>query len=246
MQKFVIVKIEDNHLNPDGHALIVKANRVENAHGFEYLSEMFGKKYCTYSLDETFDTEMFVFPFSKELLERLLCITRQKDEEAFWEPELNLFYDARLQLGDGTIKVIHKSIEFQKKSSFGKQSAKSLMFIPPVADWQFRHKEVLGCRCVLYPATLTNVKNNPDGGFSYDSGEIVYFVFPDNDYYNMVLKEAISLDPQKKEFWEPNLDDFCKYRVDKQGAFGRTTHDLYISNDLPTELLIENLSQLFN
>lgn len=43
MDKFVIVKIEDNHLNPDGHSLIVKANHVENASGFEYLSEMFGK-----------------------------------------------------------------------------------------------------------------------------------------------------------------------------------------------------------
>lgn len=246
MDKFVIVKIEDNHLNPDGHSLIVKANHIENAPGFEYLSEMFGKKYYTYSLDETSDTEMFVFPFSEELLNHMLCVARQKDEDIFWEPDLSLFYDAHLRLRDGTIKIIHKSIEFKKKSSLGKHSTKSLTFIPPIADWQFRHKEVLGYRCILYPATLTNVKNNPDGSFSYDSGEIVYFVFPDNDYYNIILRDAISLEPQNKEFWMPNLDDFCKYKVNKRGPLGCTTHDLYISNDLPTKLLIENLNQLFN
>ena len=58
MDKFVIIKIEDNHLNQDGHSLIVKANHIENAPGFGYLSEMFGNKYYTYSLDETSDTEM--------------------------------------------------------------------------------------------------------------------------------------------------------------------------------------------
>ncbi len=116
MDKFVIVKIEDNHLIPDGHSLIVKANRIKDAPGFEYLSEMFGKKYYMYSSDETSDTEIFVFPFSQELLNRMLCVARQKDEGVFWEPCLNLFYDAHLQLRDGTIKIIHKSIDFKKNS----------------------------------------------------------------------------------------------------------------------------------
>lgn len=246
MDKFVIIKIEDNHINPDGHSLIVKANHVENAPGFEHLSEMFGKKYYTYSSDETFDTEIFVFPFSQELLDQMLYVAKQQDEDMFWEPDLSLFYDARLQLRDGTIKMIHKSIEFKKKNSLGKHSTKSLTFIPPVADWEFSHKEVLGYKCIVYPATLTNVKDTPNGGFSYDSGEIVYFVFPDNDYYNRVLRDAISLKVANKEFWMPNLDDFCKYRVDIRSILACTTHDLYISNDLPTKLLMENLNQLFN
>ena len=62
----------------------------------------------------------------------------------------------------------------------------------------------------------------------------------------ILLRDAISLEPQNKEFWMPNLDDFCKYKVNKRGPLGCTTHDLYISNDLPTKLLIENLNQLFN
>ena len=81
MEKFVIIGIEDNHLNPDGHALIVKANPVEDAPGFEYLSEMFGKKYSTYTTTETSNTEIFIFPYSEELLERLLSITRKDDDE---------------------------------------------------------------------------------------------------------------------------------------------------------------------
>lgn len=78
MDKFVIIKIEDNHLNPDGHSLIVKANHIENAPGFGYLSEMFGNKYYTYSLDETSDTEMFVFPFSEELLRSYVMCSKAK------------------------------------------------------------------------------------------------------------------------------------------------------------------------
>mgnify|MGYP007026185509 FL=1 len=49
-------------------------------------------------MDETSDTEMFVFPFSEELLNHMLCVARQKDEDIFWEPDLSLFYDARLRL----------------------------------------------------------------------------------------------------------------------------------------------------
>ena len=246
MEKFVIIGIEDNHLNPDGHALIVKANPVEDAPGFEYLSEMFGKKYSTYTTTETSNTEIFIFPYSEELLERLLSITRKDDDEKFWEPDMYLFYDSRLQLRDGKIKRIHKSIEFQKKNMSHKPSKKSLTFIPPVADWQFRHKKIMECECIVYPATLTDVKEKPDGGFSWDSGEIAFFVFPDDNYYNMMLTEAISLDPWKKEFWKPNLNDFYNYQISQQGPFGKTTHNLYISRDLPTEMLIKNIEQLLN
>ena len=102
------------------------------------------------------------------------------------------------------------------------------------------------CECIVYPATLTDVKEKPDGGFSWDSGEIAFFVFPDDNYYNMMLTEAISLDPWKKEFWKPNLNDFYNHQISQQGPFGKTTHNLYISRDLPTEMLIKNIEQLLN
>ena len=95
-----------------------------------------------------------------------------------------------------------------------KPSKKSLTFIPPVADWQFRHKKIMECECIVYPATLTDVKEKPDGGFSWDSGEIAFFVY--------------------------------NYQISQQGPFGKTTHNLYISRDLPTEMLIKNIEQLLN
>lgn len=245
MKKFVIIGIEENNLIPEGRALIVKANPIENAAGFEHLSKMFGNMYLTYSMDETIETEIFIFPYSEELLERLLCITRKNDKEKFWTPELCLFYDSHLRLKDGTIKEIHKSKEFQRKGLSPMRSTKSLTFIPPVADWQFRHKEIMGCKCIVYPATQTNVKETLNGGFSYDSGEIAYFVFPDDDYYNTMLTDAISLEPCKKEFWRPDLNEFYNYRISKQGPFDtHTTHDLYISNDLPADMLVENIEEL--
>ena len=112
MDKYVIIEIVDNHLNPDGLSLIVKANRICNASEFEHLSEIFGKKYYRFSLSETADTEMFIYPFSDKILNRMLCVARQQEEGIFWEPDLSDFYDSPLQLRDGTIKTVHKYIGF--------------------------------------------------------------------------------------------------------------------------------------
>ena len=112
MDKYVIIEIVDNHLNPDGLSLIVKANRIYNASEFEHLSEIFEKKYYRFSLSETADTEMFIYPFSNRILNRMLCIAKQQEEGVFWEPDLSEFYDSPLQLRDGTIKIVHKYIGF--------------------------------------------------------------------------------------------------------------------------------------
>ena len=45
MRQFVIIDIEQNTVQPDGEVLIVKANPVKQAEGFEHLEQMFGKKY---------------------------------------------------------------------------------------------------------------------------------------------------------------------------------------------------------
>lgn len=249
MERFVIVSIEDNHLNPEGHALIVKANRVENASGLEYLFKRFGKKYYTYAKAETPETEIFVFPYSEKLLDELLGIIRPErvdEEDCLWEPDMNLFYDSRLQLRNGVVKTIHKSIDFKKEYSSGRQTKNSVAFIPPVAEWQFKHKEVQGYKCIVYSALQADIEEKSDGGFLWGSGDMTFFIFPDNDYYNKMLRNTILLDPRKREFWIPDLNDFYGCKIYLQNSLARTTHSLYISNDLPAGILIKNLAQLLN
>ena len=52
MKQFVIIDIESNTVQPDGEVLIVKANPVKEAEGFEHLEQMFGKKYFNYAMNE--------------------------------------------------------------------------------------------------------------------------------------------------------------------------------------------------
>lgn len=104
---------------------------------------------------------------------------------------------------------------------------------PPVADWEFKHKIVDGIKIVIFSATKTTVRDNLDGGFSWDSGDIAFFVFPDNEENMQMLNDSIKLEPLKKQFWEPDTSSFYHARISMTGLFGSTGHDLYISNELP-------------
>ena len=112
---------------------------------------------------------------------------------------------------------------------------------PPVADWEFKHKIVDGIKIVIFSATKTTVRDNLDGGFSWDSGDIAFFVFPDNEENMQMLNDSIKLEPLKKQFWEPDTSSFYHARISMTGLFGSTGHDLYISNELSENRILKNL-----
>lgn len=118
MEKFVIISIEENNLILDGYALVVKANRVEKLSGLVQLSTTFGREYYIYPMSENSDTEIFIIPYSDNILKELLYRAKRKDAESFWEPNMSYFEDSRLRLKDGTIKKVHISLEFREKRSF--------------------------------------------------------------------------------------------------------------------------------
>ena len=64
--KYIIIDIEDNNGWTDGHIIVVKANPVKVESGFSHLMRMFSKKYVSYAMNDTEETEMFIFPFSEE------------------------------------------------------------------------------------------------------------------------------------------------------------------------------------
>lgn len=115
MRKYLIISIESNNTVTDGQVLLVKANPVSKIDEFDFFLENFGSKYYSYSTTEIPETEYFFLPYSEKLVNELLYITRQSGDERFWEPDLNLFYDARLQIKEGTIVKIHKSWEFRTR-----------------------------------------------------------------------------------------------------------------------------------
>lgn len=241
MNKFIIIKIEENHLIPDGHAFIIYANRVNNMPELEPLSEMFGKKYYIYSTSENDNTEIFIVPYSEIMREMFLSITQKEQGENFWEPDLHFFYDSHILLRDGTRKKIHKSIDFRMMDNSNKHLIK---YIPPSGKGQFSYKEYNGIKYIVYFATQLNVIENSDNKFSWNTGDIDLFIFSNNEYHNKMLNEALLLDPWKREFWELNLNDFYKYKINRQGILGTTTHNLYISKDLAVKTLIENINQV--
>lgn len=112
-KKYLIISIESNNTVTDGQALIVKANPVSKIDDFDFYLDNFGSKYYSYSPQEIPETEYFFLPYSEKLLNELLYITRQSDEDRFWEPDLDSFYDARLQIKEGTIVKMHKSWNFR-------------------------------------------------------------------------------------------------------------------------------------
>ena len=236
MKQFVIIDIESNTVQPDGEVLIVKANPVKEAEGFEHLEQMFGKKYFNYAMNECNETEVFMLPYSEELTRKLIQLARKYEDGVFWTLNMSEFIDARLSTPNGSVPI-HKStalvrrtlrIEWQK-------------YIPPVADWEFKHKIVDGIKIVTFSATKTTVRDNLDGGFSWNSGDIAFFVFPDNEENMQMLNDSIKLEPLKQQFWEPDTSSFYHARISMTGPFGSTGHDLYISNELPENRILENL-----
>ena len=89
MKHFVIIDIEQNTVQPDGEVLIVKANPVKQAEGFEHLEQMFGKKYFNYVTSECNETEVFMLPYSEELTQRLVRLARRYEECDFWAPNMS-------------------------------------------------------------------------------------------------------------------------------------------------------------
>ena len=238
MKQFVIIDIEQNTVQPDGEVLIVKANPVKQAEGFEHLEQMFGKKYFNYVTSECNETEVFMLPYSEELTQRLVRLARRYEDGDFWAPNMSEFMDARLSTPNGILSI-HKSLAIIRRA----MGIKRQKYIPPVADWQFKHRVVDGMEIVTFSATKTTVKDNPDGSFSWDSGEMDFFVFPDDDDNMQMLNDAIKLEPQKKQFWEPDTSIFSHVRISMKGPFGSTEHDLFISYELPEDSILDNLQE---
>ena len=236
MKQFVIIDIEQNTVQPDGEVLIVKANPVKQAEGFEHLEQMFGKKYFNYVTSECNETEVFMLPYSEELTQRLVRLARRYEDGDFWAPNMSEFMDARLSTPNGILSI-HKSLAIIRRA----MGFKRQKYIPPVADWQFKHRVVDGMEIVSFSATKTTVKDNPDGSFSWDSGEMAFFFFLYDDDNMQMLNDAIELEPQKKQFWEPDTSNFYHARISMKGPFGSTEHDLFISDELPEDSILDNL-----
>lgn len=236
MKQYVIIDIEQNTAQPDGMVLIVKANPVKNADGFEHLEQMFGKKYFNFCMHECNETEVFMLPSSEALIQKLVHIARGYEDGNFWMPNMDDFMDARLSTPNGII-MIHKSLVLVHKQ----MRAENQKYIPPVANWQFKHKIIEGIEIVTFCATQTSVTEEPNGGFSYDSGNVAFFVYPDDEKHMQMLNDAIKLDPHKKQFWIPDTSDYYQTKISMKGPFGASEHELYISYDLPIDIILDNL-----
>ena len=92
--KYIIIDIEDNNGGTDGHVIVVKANPVKVEDGFSHLMRMFGKKYVSYPMNETEETEIFIFPFSEGNKANMIrCARAAEQKHDFWEHIEEDFYE---------------------------------------------------------------------------------------------------------------------------------------------------------
>jgi hypothetical protein len=128
MEQYVIYSIEDNKGGSDGHIIIVKANPVKESPGMEHLTKLFGKKYYNYTLNETNETELFVFPFTEERMQELIDSAKDAEKNHnFWRPDFSDFYDAKMIWDSKETKLIHKHISFRKDDSEGSSSIQEIV-----------------------------------------------------------------------------------------------------------------------
>lgn len=112
--KYVIIDIEDNNGGTDGHVIVVKANPVKVDRGLSHIMRLFSTKYVKYTMNETEETDIFIFPFSEENKKYLISCARSAEQEHdFWEPNEDDFYNASLILPGGKTKEIKKHISFR-------------------------------------------------------------------------------------------------------------------------------------
>lgn len=121
--KYIIIDIEDNYGGTDGHVIVVKANPVKVEGGFSHLMRMFGKKYVSYPMNETEETEIFIFPFSEGNKANMIrCARAAEQKHDFWEPIEEDFYEATLSLPNGRTKQVKKHVSFKtqtEETTFG-------------------------------------------------------------------------------------------------------------------------------
>ena len=236
MKQYLIVDIEQSTTQSDGEVLIVKANEGKQPPGFEHLERMTRRKYFSFTMDECDETEVFVLPFSEELVQKLVQLASRYEEGEYWTPNMDEFDDDVLRTPKGLIPI-HKSIAFERRDFHNKDQA----YILPISDRQFKHKVVGGIEIVSFAATKAYVQDTSEGGFSWDVGEMSFFVFPDNEESMEELNNVAELDPNEKQFWVPDTLDFYHARIVVNGPLGTTEHDLYISDALPEDIVLDNL-----
>ena len=107
--KYEEIDIEDNNGGTDGHVIVVKANPVKVDRGLSHIMRLFSTKYVKYTMNETEETDIFIFPFSEENKKYLISCARSAEQEHdSWEPNEDDFYNASLILPGGKTKEIKK------------------------------------------------------------------------------------------------------------------------------------------
>lgn len=244
MRQYVIIDIEQKYVQAYGDVLVVKANEVKAADELEQLEKVSRKKYFKFSKNECEETAVFMLPFSEELAEELVRLAKKYEEGVFWTPNMEDFEDGSLNTPKGPIKI-QKSMKLVRRRrridniKYIYKDAQT--YIPPVSDRDFKHRVVNGINIVTFPATQTDVWETLNGELCWGIGKKAFFVFPDDEENMKMLNEAIKLDPHKRQFWIPNISEFYHNRVVMKGIFGSTEHDLYISNKLSKDIIIDNL-----
>lgn len=242
MKQYRIIDIEDNNGGSDGRIIIVKANPVEDAPGFEHLTKMFGKRYYSYAVNETSDTEFFVFPYTDERINSLINQAKQADsEESFWTPLLNEFSFSNMMFPSGEIKLIHKHQSFKEKTSspnvstdlsFKEKSSSpnvhpDLFFIVAVHSApDLDYGQIISVHAIPFSKLIST----GIGDISFKGEDMEYFyLHPDNN-----IEQILSQKAKHWNLWRVNQKDYTIKNDYVLDVYQKKNykHDIHLHNSL--------------
>lgn len=244
--KYHIIKcIDGEKKNPP--QFIVAANPIKEKK-FIFVKR---KSKVNYDINE--ETIGFAIPHTLEwsnVIKQYLC-DKTKGIVAEWEPNINEYVSSSIFIaGEKHKGYIHKEISEQvaslkvaKSDSQGIITNSKKCFLPPVDYISVQYKQILQHKVILMGATKIVVTSYQDGSLSWECDNYEYFLFPEAEG-EKIINEAIKLDPRKREFWEPNLNEYIKGRIGiTHQVFGETKSTIHISRLLPKEVF-DNINLL--
>lgn len=213
--EYRILSVEDYHNYIDSLVIVVRANPVNYLQVNMGGVERFIANYCIHECDET---EFFIFPYTESILHSLLNQARSGDDNVFWKPNPNDFYNSQVPIQTGEIREIkrcHKHTSFNKPSNNAQNtdSSKKKLFseyyliIAMQQTYDLDYGPVISINAIPFSILASPT----DGHINYDLKMVEYFYLKSDDNIAKQIHNSVS---QSNRLWIIHPEDYKKVHTD--------------------------------
>lgn len=237
MKDYRIISVDDNNGGSDGRVIVVRANPVENLKiNMGGVERILGANYCSHECDET---EYFIFPYSETTLHSIINQARSGDDNNFWMPNLNDFFDSRVQIQTGEIKNCHKHTSFntQIKTVQNVVALEKKLFTEYylIVAMQQTYDLDYGPVISINAIPFCKIETPTDGQIHFDIKMVEYFYLKSDDNMARQIHGSVS---QSNRLWVIHPEDYKKVHTYVYDLSSKETveADVYIHKSISGEL----------